>query len=418
MKRLFLIPDTQTNTISYYHLLCFLIALPFDRFYSQLVLISLIIHTLIHLRRERLKLLLTKEVLIVSALYFVSLICIIYSFNKKQGWSDSTIQLALLLFPVILSLNGLDLKKYRWPLLEIFGLTVALVVIYLYADALLTIRYYHLPYGTLFTASFMNHNFAEPIGMHATYLSMYVAFSASVCILRLLKAEAMLKRILYGCCAIVLMAGLLQLSSRAVCFAMVLILLLGFPLFLFTAKRKLIFIGIAAMGLTLVSFTVFHVDTFKERYASELKKDLSPSIQNIGATEPRMIRWKVAMELVRQSPIVGYGSGTEIELLKEKYFERKLFSAYLNRFNAHNEYISLMLKTGIQGLLVYLFVLVYGLITAWQKRDVLFATFMILLIVASISENILDLNKGIFFYSFFFMFFLLIHRKDAIPPAR
>jgi len=111
MKRLFLIPDTQTNTISYYHLLCFLIALPFDRFYSQLVLISLIIHTLIHLRRERLKLLLTKEVLIVSALYFVSLICIIYSFNKKQGWSDSTIQLALLLFPVILSLNGLDLKK-------------------------------------------------------------------------------------------------------------------------------------------------------------------------------------------------------------------------------------------------------------------------------------------------------------------
>ena len=417
MKRLLLIPDTQTNTISYYHLVCFLIALPFDRFYSQLVLISLIIHTLIHLRRERLKLLLTKEVLIVSALYFVSLICIIYSFNKKQGWNDSTIQLALLLFPAILSLNGLDLKKYRWPLLEIFGFTVTLTVIYLYADALLTIRYYHLPYSILFTASFMNHNFAEPIGMHATYLSMYVAFSASVFILRLLKAEAMLQRVLYGCCAVVLMAGLLQLSSRAVCFAMVLILLMVFPLFLFTAKRKLIFIGIAAMGLTLVSFTIFHVDTLKERYASELKRDLSPSIQSIEATEPRMIRWKAAMELVRQSPIVGYGSGTEMELLKEKYFERKLFSAYLNQFNAHNEYISLMLKTGIQGLLVYLFVLLYGLVTAWKKRDVLFATFMILLIVASVSENILDLNKGIFFYSFFFMFFLLVHRRDAMSPG-
>ena len=48
MKKLFIINDTLTNKISYYHLALFLIFLPFDRFYRELVLISLTVHTLIH----------------------------------------------------------------------------------------------------------------------------------------------------------------------------------------------------------------------------------------------------------------------------------------------------------------------------------------------------------------------------------
>ena len=51
MKEIFVINDTAENKISYYHLLAFLAALPFDRFYSQVVFIILIIHTLIHLKK-------------------------------------------------------------------------------------------------------------------------------------------------------------------------------------------------------------------------------------------------------------------------------------------------------------------------------------------------------------------------------
>ena len=52
MKEWFLIRDTLTNKISYYHLALFLVCLPFDRLYSELVLISLTLHTMIHFKKE------------------------------------------------------------------------------------------------------------------------------------------------------------------------------------------------------------------------------------------------------------------------------------------------------------------------------------------------------------------------------
>lgn len=414
MKQLFLIEDSLSNKISYYHLVCFLVALPFDRFYSELVLISFVIHTLLHLTWDRVKRVLSREVIIVSAVYLVGLLSLIYSSEKKQALTEAFIQVALVLFPVTLTCNSLDLKKYKWPLLKIFGYTCTIAVAYLYIDALLTIWYFHLPFTSLFEAAFMNQNFSAPIEMHATYLSMYVAFSICNFLVCCSKKEAAINRIFYFICMMVLTAALLQLSSRAVGIALLLIIFFIFPLSLFGKKRKMLVAGIAAAGVVIVFAVIQQNNAFRERYFSELQKDLSPYTNNIEVTEPRMVRWKAAMELVRESPVIGYGSGSEVALLKEKYFDHKLYSSYLHQFNAHNQYISLLIKTGIPGLLIYLSVLIYGLMIAWKKRDLSFAAFMVLLTVTSMSENILDLNKGIFFYSFFFSFFLLVNKKAGL----
>ena len=47
MRKLFLINEPIANKISYYHLSCYLIALPFEFFYSEIILISFGLHTLI-----------------------------------------------------------------------------------------------------------------------------------------------------------------------------------------------------------------------------------------------------------------------------------------------------------------------------------------------------------------------------------
>jgi len=117
--------------------------------------------------------------------------------------------------------------------------------------------------------------------------------------------------------------------------------------------------------------------------------------------------------LIKQSPVIGYGNGAETMLLKEKYFEKGLYISYLNEFNTHNQYLAVLLKTGIIGLLLFLFILYFGYASAVRNRDLLLLSFMIIVTVVSLSENILDLNKGIFFYGYFFSL-LLMHRKDEI----
>src|SRR5204863_3505039 len=87
-------------------------------------------------------------------------------------------------------------------------------------------------------------------------------------------------------------------------------------------------------------------------------------------------------------------------------FEKGLYISYLNEFNAHSEYLSILIKTGIIGLALFIYTLYFGFMSSIRNRDILFLSFMVIITIVSISENILDLNKGIFFYSFFFPFFL------------
>jgi len=406
MKKLFIIDDTAENKISYYHLVAFIILLPFDMFYSELVLVSLSAHTFIHIKKSRLRSVLTVQNLILSSVFLINLAGIIYSFDKKEAFKDIERQLAIVLFPVIFSLNGLDWQQYKTRILKLFGLTCVLTILYLYADAIHIILYNKLPLQSLFSLAFINHNFAEPVGLHATYFSMYVALSAAVFLHLFLKEKKNTYRFIYAVAISILLAGLLQLASRSVLIATIILIIPGFLLFMPTGMQRFRFIVVSVLVLLIAILGITKIDSFKKRYVSELKNDLTQASINNEILEPRIIRWRYTVQLIRHSPVIGYGSGSEKMLLKEKYFENKLYNSYINELNAHNQYLSILLKTGMVGLLIFLLTLFYGFVSAWHNRDIVFAAFMIIISIVSFSENLLDVNKGIFFYAFFFSFFV------------
>jgi O-antigen ligase len=406
MKNILTIQDSPENKISYYHLVLFLIALPFDRFYSELILISFTLHTCIHLNKQRLHSVLSWQNLIVGSVFIVSVIGLTWSHDKAQATKDIQRQLAILLFPVLLSATGLDLRQYKKRLLTIFGLTCTLTVLYLYAGAIHVILYNKLPLSSLLSFFFINHNFSEPVGIHATYLSMYIALSIASFLYFFLEETNTTTRILYAIVIAILLAGLLQLASRAVLITTIIFTTAAFPLFLLRGlKRTWFMIGSLCFSL-LVIVAVTRISSYQKRYVAQLKEDLTQASVNNEILEPRIVRWQYAWQLAGHSPVVGNGSGSEKRLLKEVYFKNKLYNSYLLELNAHNQYLSFLLKTGILGLLVFLLILYTGFLAAWRNRDVIFTAFMLLLSIVSFSENILDVNKGVFFYAFFFSLFL------------
>jgi O-antigen ligase len=406
MKQIFIINDKTENKISFYHLACFLVVLPYDLFYSEIILISFGLHTLIHAKRENLENIFSKSVLVPTSLYLLGLVSMLYSADIPEALNLATRQLAILLFPVLFAISNLDLKKYTMNLVYIFGFSCTITILYLYFDAIHTILYFKLPLASLFRLIFMNHNFSIPIGIHATYLSVYTAF-ALISFLYLLVSQKQLKhKWIYVVAAAILFGGLLQLSSRSVFIAFLIVMNLVFPLLVFNGKKRLqAFLATSLISVGLLVL-IYSVDSFKTRYISDLKVDLTDHVKIIENIEPRVARWDVMFELIKRSPVIGYGSGSETRLLKEKYFEKGLYNSYLNEFNAHNEYLSILIKTGIIGLLLFLYILYFGFASAIRRRDVLFLSFMVIIAVVSLSENILELNKGIFFYAFFFSLFL------------
>ncbi len=373
-------------------------------FYTELTLISLLIHTFINLKKEQIPSI-KKPFFILSSVYLLTIICSIYSVDMQQAYKDFGKQLAILLFPFIFSVTSLNIENYKLRLLKAFVATCVLTNLYLYIDAFRIILYNKLPFTFILNPAFTNHNFSSPIELHATYFSMYIALALMVLLYLFIKSSKISHRIFHGACIVVLLLSLIQLSSRAVIIATLLIINLGLPFFLLqkTVRRNFIICSLILSALAILSVTA--IDSFKKRFVTELKQDLQKPENGFQIFESRASRWKIAWQLIGHSPVIGYGSGSEGKILKEKYYQNRMYVSYLNELNAHNEYLSIMLKSGVIGLIVYLYLLTTGFINSFRKNDFFFASFLTIIIVVSVSENILDTNKGIFFFSFFFSFF-------------
>lgn len=410
-EKQFFINDTLENKISYYLLACFLIVLPFAHFYSEILLSCFAIHTLIHLKKSCFVRLKKKSVWVISSIFFLNLIAVTYSNYPAEGLKNVSQQMDILLFPVCFAVTELNLNKYKLSLLKIFAYTCTVTIVYLYIAAFRTIHFFHFPFSAISRTSFINQNFSEPIGLHATYLSMYVMLSAAT-FFYIIFHEDNYKKWKYIFCITILLAGLIQLSSRSVFICMCLIVIAVIPVLLLKGKIRLQFFIISLFAFISIILAISNVSSLKKRYLTDFENDLSENAVTTDFSETRMKRWNMEIELVKQSPVIGYGNGSEKYLLKENYYKNKFYKSFLFELNAHNQYLSFLIITGVIGLLVYLYILYYGFSAAIKKRNFIFISFLILVSIVSVSENILDVNKGVFFYSFFYSLFMIPSSKE------
>ena len=387
-------------------------SLPFDRFYSHLILISLFIHTLIHLKRSAIKPVFILHNLVLQSVFFITVLSTIYSINRTEGFNEWGKDSIILLLPILFCLNPLDLVKYRDKLLLSFALVCTATIIYLYLDAFITIRHYGLPFRSLFSAAFTNHNFSEPIQMHATFFSMQVTIAFAYMIYAFFKASSNYHRLVCGLCGLVLDCGLIQLSSKSIFIVLILIVNVAVPYLLLKGSIRWKYLLASAFVSICLLIGILNTGTFKERFVNELKTDLAkPSSAEV--SDGRLARWQVVTGLIKKSPVVGYGAGSEIGLLQDGFFSHKLYNSYLFRLNSHSQYLSFWLKSGIIGLLIYLFTLGYGFNIALRQKDFILCVFMLIIAVISFSENVLDVDKGVFFYAFFFTFFIYSSQRKT-----
>jgi len=404
MKEVFYIKDSVENKISYYHLLFFLMVLPFDRFYSSIILVSFLVHTLIFTNKNSL-LRVKKDTLILQSVFIVSLVSVIYSPSASAGLNSISNQLALLLFPLLLTTTSLDLTKYRSQLLQGLTLSCTITVLYLYFDAFHVLLYYHKPLKDIFSWTFVNHNFSLPINMHATYLSMLLVLCIIFSLHQLFYPQTKIKRIYFISCSLILLAGLIQLSSKSAFITLLLIVIVGFPWFLVSKIKRHQYLFISLLASVLLINFILSFQIFRVRYIETLKNDLSEN-NEVVEKYGRADRWNAAWDLIKQSPVIGTGTGSEIPLLRDIYFERKMYGSYLLSLNAHNQYLSFTINSGIVGLAIYLATMVWGYWQSIKKKDLMLLGFLTLIIVVSFSEDLLDVNKGIFIYAFFFPFLI------------
>ena len=175
---------------------------------------------------------------------------------------------------------------------------------------------------------------------------------------------------------------------------------------IFQNKRKY-YISITTV-LVLGTILIISIPRTKERFAELLnigntiatgKKETSTSI--------RVVIYKSVKDLVIQSPLFGYGIGDYNDKLSVKNKEEGYLNLSKKRYNAHNQYLSFLLIGGALCLLPFLFMIFKNIIAGIHSKNHILTLIIILFSVVMLTENILERENGVIFFSLFLNFFSL-----------
>jgi O-antigen ligase len=140
---------------------------------------------------------------------------------------------------------------------------------------------------------------------------------------------------------------------------------------------------------------------FSKENTIQLDKDESLG-RGWGGKALRLTIWKCSRDVIRQHWLAGVGIGDVQDSLQQAYEKRKFyFASRYNRFNAHNQYIQETLANGVMGLLIFLSCLFLPLYVAVKEKNMLYTLFILCFAFICLTESVLDLHKGVIWYSFF-----------------
>jgi len=89
----------------------------------------------------------------------------------------------------------------------------------------------------------------------------------------------------------------------------------------------------------------------------------------------------------------------------KKYKKYNLQNAIVNNYDSHNQYLAYGIKGGVFGLVFFLIAVFYSLSIAIKNKSFIYLSFILLFAISCLTEDVLESNKGIFFFAFFNTFF-------------
>ena len=127
----------------------------------------------------------------------------------------------------------------------------------------------------------------------------------------------------------------------------------------------------------------------------------------MNSTNIRYAIYTNAEEVIAESPLIGYGIGDYRDVLIDRYKVKGEDRLILGKYNAHNQYFSILLIGGVISLIVFLLTIGINLLYAVRFDNQLLILTLIFYGIVMFTENILEREHGVIFFSLFLNFFTL-----------
>ena len=348
------------------------------------------------------------------ALYFLWYLgCLFFTDDVHNGILLVFRRLSFIIFPFVLLFPGDIIKKKVRLLLRIFSLSTLFYILFLFGLALVR-SVYIIKGAIIFNPHPPEYDYANYFFgtyfvflQHPTYLAMYVVFSMFIAFESFFDNQ--LKsffRILWLLSGMLLLVSLYFLSSRAGIFSALLLI----PLYLIIQFKKIkkwgVLVLIVIVAMPVIVFSFLNNDRIKY-YLPEANET---SLVEKFMLDNRIPIWKSAIKIIKHNFVFGVGPGDASEELLKEYKNAGYTEMCYDNLNAHNQYLEVLLGTGLIGFLIFITILSYMVYLLILKRNLLFGVYILIILIFFLFESVLNRIAGVTFFSLFT--FLLLYLED------
>lgn len=344
-----------------------------------------------------------KDFFVNSSLYLVFLISFLL-FNIESDESVQILEttLSILVIPIIFSIllpsyNFDEKLKLNFIKTFITSTTIFAVILtfYIFFD---TTTYYYSDWYTN-KARTLIEKFPY-IGQHPIYASIYCAISTFfwIHITNVKKSNIFtLKNIYFFICFVINVFFLFLLSSRGV----IISILITFLFFTFSKIRR-----ISHKIYLVLIFSVLMVSLFNynRRMKELINFETYLKVDSNFSNSYRFQTYKCSFKLLQENIFFGYGVGN-VQLKLNDCYRKNNLDLMVKKYNTHNQYLDLILKVGIIGLIIFLVFFVSNFLKAIYLKNNIVILIIIFYSIVFLTENLLLRQSGVILFYFLILFF-------------
>jgi O-antigen ligase len=351
--------------------------------------------------------------------YFIwDTISLLYTTDVKMGLSNLFSRLSLVLFPLVLFYPGEKIKDNVRVLLKVFAIGTCIFMLFCFGHALYRSINIHDGIWTFNPRSpvsfWLNYFYGSELtgSQHPSYVSMYVILSIFVCFEAWFDySQSLLKRISWFIIGILLIVFLYFLSSRAG----ILICIILIPGYFIYKLNKVGRRRFAWVWVILIIIGFLPVIMKNQRVDYLFGSLTNKQIGYERKQDQRILIWESALKIAKENIFFGVGIGDARDELSREYERRGEYEMAKIRLNAHNQFIEIIIESGIVGLLLFISIFSYMTYRALSQKNILLGVYIIMIVIFFTFESMLNRLAGVTFFSVFS--FLLLYLQPSVTSS-
>lgn len=349
---------------------------------------------------------------ILSGIYLVLVLSLLYTQDFNEGIYALEKRAALVIFPLIFFLKRDKINQSTLRIYE--NIFIALIFIFFtWANIKIALAINdYIQEGSVINSwqgalqndlfsFFYRTRFEKISNIHPTYAGILVLFSAGILSVRMLNgaynSNKKLKAVVLIFMFILILYGFF-IAAKGPLLAFVIALIIVS----FICLKRSMFYWITGGILILFVASVFLIPPVKNRAKELLVFDKEDVVSSVSI---RKVIYQTSWGLVKEHGVLGVGVGDVQNQLDERYQKYDIEEIKHDSLNTHNEYLNMWLSAGLSGVLVMVLALGVPLWESIKKKNANFIFFLSFMMIVFLFENILSRQKGVLFFALFYLIY-------------